>query len=172
MQWLRDFIVDVLEPVDIVIGIILAVPIFWTWWAVTFGRRWQYRRWFKEIARKPGSRPAILIVDLLEQKEIAASVHRYRQSSDQLKDIPDDRIFTVSREKRLRPDDIVDLVREIRNVAANVIRAGIDTVHLFYAGPVIPPAIIGAEFANTCRVILYQHTQEGYESWGPLRHDF
>ena len=66
MDALRAFIADWLDPLGIVLGLIALVPIFWTWWDVVFGRRRRQRRWFAEISRRPGERPAILIVDLPE----------------------------------------------------------------------------------------------------------
>ena len=175
MQSFVNFINDVLSPISVVIGIITFFPILWIWWDVSFGRKRRHKRWFEEV-RKPkafeGQRHGILIADLHPQYNIRTSVEAYTSSTDLLKSISSDRIFQVSRERWLGPDDMPDLVKEIRERAAEVVRAGVDVLHLFYAGPVIPPAIIGAVFANTCLVMLYQHTQQGgYVDWGPLRHD-
>jgi len=170
MQWIIRFINDVLGPVSIVIGVITVFPILWTWWEVTFGRKRQHRRWFTEVQKTAGTRPSILIVDLLEAKNIVASVEHYRQEVEALKSIPGERMFILSRDRRLTPKDMPALSDELRSAAANIIRASTDTLHVFYAGPVVPMALIGAEFANLCRVLLYQHNPTGYDNWGPLRH--
>lgn len=170
MQRLTDFINNALGPISIVIGIITIFPVLWTWWEVTFGRKRRHKRWFNEVRLSPGERPAILIVDLLEKGDITTSVESYRQNNERLKTIPTGRIFKVSREKRLTPNDMPELAREIRHVASDIIRAGVDTLHVFYAGPVVPMALIGAEFANGCQLILHQHDKGDYANWGPLRH--
>jgi hypothetical protein len=170
MEWFRNVAQQYIDPFGIVIGILVAIPIFWTWWEVTLGRKRLRSRWITQVRESPGTRPAILVVDLLTGKNIMASVERYRSSVEGLKVVPPDRIFTVAREKRLTPADMPSLVADIRSIAGKIISSGSDTVHLFYGGPVIPVALLGAEFANTCQVMLYQHTPAGYENWGPLRH--
>ncbi len=171
MEKLLNLIRDVLDPIGVVVGLIVTIPIFWTWWEITLGRKRRRKIWFDQVRRSTGSRPAILVIDLLPGKNIRTSVELFRKNHEFLKLVPDDRIFVVSRAKQLAPDDMPGLACDLRDVAANIIEAAVDTVHLFYAGPVVPPAMIGAELANTCRVMLYQHSQtDGYVNWGPLRH--
>lgn len=172
MQAFISFINNVLGPIGIVIGIVTFFPVIYLWWDATCGRKRRRDIWFKQAQGCPGKKPAILIVDLHEKYNIRTSVEDYRQRVDGLKAIPGDRLFEISRTKWLTPSDMPALVDEIQDKAAEIVRAGTDTVHLFYAGPVMPPAIIGAIFANTCSVKLYQHTHQGqYVDWGPLRHD-
>lgn len=176
MDWLtwsalEGFINQRLTAIGTLVSIVSFIPIAWTCWEVTIGRKQRHRRWLNEIQRSPGERPAILIVDLLEKGDIATSVESYRQHHERLRTIPPGRIFKVRQEKHLTPSDMPALVRDIRRVTSEVIRAGTDTLHLFYAGPVVPMALIGAEFANGCQLILYQHERGDYLSWGPLRHN-
>lgn len=164
------FIHKVLDPIGIVVGLLIAIPVFLTWYEVTLGRKRRRRRWFQEAQEDKGQRPAILIVDLLPGKEIEASVERYRRNDAGLAGVPGDRVFRVSRTNAIMPDDMPDLAADIRNRAADILRSGADSVHVFYAGPVVPAMLIGAELANTRRIILYQHSPAGYENWGPLKY--
>lgn len=166
---LRTIITDWLDPVGIVLGLIALVPIFWTWWDVVFGRRRRERRWFAEIRRQPGERPALLIVDLLPGKEIRASVENYRLVQPALADIAEERIGIVRRDAALRPEDMPGLQEDLRIVAAQLLKAGADCIHCFYAGPAVAAALVGAEFANGARVLLYHHEGSGYTNFGPLR---
>lgn len=171
LESLIAFTNDVLDPVGIWLGIVFAVPIFWTWYDVSLGRSRRYRTWLREASREPGARPAILIVDLLPKKDVRASVEHYRAGSEALKAIPDERIFVVAREAWLEPDDAPALVGDVQAVAAEILRSGADVVHYFHAGPVFAAAVVGAEFANAgCRVLLYQNEQGKYVEFGPLRH--
>ena len=164
-------ITGLLDPVSIWLGVIATVPIFWTWWDVVIGRRFRHRRWRREVSRDAGSRPAILIVDLLPKKDVRAAVDHFRAGSDELQAIPDERIFTVRRNTWLEPDDAPKLVRDVQAVAAEILGSGADVVHYFHAGPVFAAAVVGAEFANAgCRVLLYQNEQGRYVNFGPLRH--
>ncbi len=166
---LRAFITDWLDPVGIVLGLIALVPIFWTWWDVVVGRRRRERRWFDGIRRQPGERPAILMVDLLPGKDVRASVENFRRRDDVLAAIPDERMVSIVREQPLTPADMPELHRELRAAAAHLLKAGADCIHYFHAGPAIAAALVGGEFANGARVMLYQHDGGSYCNLGPLR---
>ena len=166
---MHNFIMTWLDPLSIVVGLVVSVPIFWTWYEVIWGRRRKQSRWFNEVRKSPGRRPGILIVDLLDRRDIKTAIENYRQQQSFMKTIPDDRIFCVSRSKRLQPADIPTLIEDINKVSAQVISGGIDTLHYFHAGPAIAAAISGARFANSCRVILYQYSAGEYQSFGPLQ---
>jgi len=169
MDALRGFIAAWLDPIGIVLGLVALVPIFWTWWDVVFGRRRRERRWFADIRRQPGERPAILIVDLLSGKDVRAAVEQFRSQQPALAGIPEDRIAVVERQRLLASDDMPDLHRELRAAAAKLLKAGADCIHYFHAGPAIAAALVGAEFANGARVLLYQHEGGSYRNFGPLR---
>ena len=169
MDAVRAFIGDWVDPVGVVLGLIALVPIFWTWWDVVFGRRRRERRWFAEISRRPGERPAVLIVDLLPGKDVHATVENFRRRDATLAAIPVERIVSIVREQPLRPADLPELHRELRVAAAQLLVAGTDRIHYFHAGPAIAAALVGAEFANGALVLLYQHEAGTYRCFGPLR---
>lgn len=164
-----NFVMAWLDPIGVVLGLLISIPIIWTWYEITFGRRRRERRWYREVKNKPGERPGILVVDLLPGKNVRTDVENCRQQSANLKAIPRDRIVTISRDKRITPEDIPKLTKDIRQASAQLMSSGVDTLHYYHAGPAMTAAIVGAEFANGCRVLLYQHKQSGYENFGPLR---
>ncbi|MEA3278790.1 MAG: hypothetical protein U9Q81_26525 [Pseudomonadota bacterium] len=98
-----------------------------------------------------------------------ASVERFRQTQPALKEIPDERLFCLSRSRNLAPDDLPSLHQELRDLAARILESGTDTLHYFHAGPACVAALVGAEFANSCRVMLYQHDHGSYVNFGPLK---
>lgn len=170
-EQITDPIMTYLDPVGVVIGVLIAIPVMLTWWEVSFGRRRQQRRWFQEIRRRPGERPSILILDLLAGKDIRASVEHFRQRQPGLREIPEERLFCLTRSEPLTPEQMPALHEELRALAARVITSGTDTLHYFHAGPACAAALVGAEFANACRVILYQHSAENgtYVNFGALK---
>jgi len=168
-QTVTDFVMTYLDPVSTFLGVILAIPVFATWYTVTLGEKRRRKRWFREIAAQPGSRPGILILDLLDQKEIHMDVEHFRQQDEALESIPEERIIKITRMERLKPEDMPELIQEIREKAAQLMARGVDVLHYFHAGPSVAAALIGAEFANSRRVILYQHKPGGYDRFGPLR---
>ena len=169
MDAVRAFIADWLDPVATVLGLLSLVPIVWTWWDVTFGQRRRERAWLQHIRRAPGERPAILIVDLLPGKNVRASVENFCCAQPGLAAIPDQLLVQVERDRPFTPDDMPDLCRELRAAAARLLAAGTDCIHYFHAGPAIAAALVGAEFANGARVLLYQHDAGTYRCFGPLR---
>lgn len=169
MDALRAFIAFWLDPIGIVLGLVALVPIFWTWWDVIFGRRRRERRRFADIARRPGERPAILIVDLLPGKDVRAAVENFRRRDPALAAIPGERIVAIQHDASLTPAAMPDLHRELRAAAAQLLNAGADCIHYFHAGPASAAALVGAEFANGARVLVYQHEGGSYRNFGPLR---
>jgi len=169
MDALRDSVMTWLDPVGVVLGILIAIPVVWTWWDVVVGDRRRRRRWFREASRAPGRRPAILIVDLLPGKDVRTVVENFRSQEESLRGVPVERVVLVSRATRVEPEDMPALHRDLRNAAAQLLAAGADTIHYFHAGPASVAAVVGAEFANGCRVVVYQHETNGYRNFGPLR---
>lgn len=167
---LRAFIMDWLDPISVLVGLAIAVPVFWTWYDVVWGRRRRQRQWFRQARADAGARPAVLVVDLLPGKDVRAQVAHFLAGVPELDSVPDERRFHLERRQPLKPDDLPDLARELRARAADIARAGCDTVHCFYAGPTVVAALIGAEFANAARCLLYQYQNGRYENWGPIRH--
>ncbi len=167
MEAVSDFVMTYLDPIGVVMGIVVAFPVFRTWALV--GREYRHRRrWFREVRKKPGRRPAILIVDLLPAREVRQQVENWRRGHRALADIPDDRIFELRRDGWLQSEDLPSLHEDIGRQLGRVASAGCDTLHLFYAGPVAPALVLGARLANGPRVLLYQHHAGEYMPFGPL----
>jgi hypothetical protein len=97
------------------------------------------------------------------------AVERFRQTQPALNEIPEDWLFCLSRDKSLTPEDMLGVHEGRREVAARVVSQGIDVLHYFHAGPTCAAALVGAEFPNGCRVVLYQHDHGNYLSFGPLK---
>ncbi len=170
LEAINHFVTTVLDPIGIVLGIITAIPIFWTWWQVVFGEQRRIRRTYRELRENPGERPGIIIFDLLKGKDARLQVENYRQGVEGLKNVPEERIVTVSRDKHITPDDIPELQREIRNAARALMTQGVDKIHLFYGGPAMVAAMIGAEFSNMPAIIHQYDPPNGtYVNFGPLR---
>jgi len=168
-QKVSDFIFTWLDPIGVVLGLVVALPVFWTWYEVVFGERRRRRRWFHQVRSDPGERPAILILDLLAEKDIRTQVEHFRNRDGQLKDIPDERIFVITRNKPLRPEELPALQEEIRRTAGRILASGADRIHFFHAGPAFAAALVGAEFANAAPMLLYHYQGGTYRNFGPLR---
>ena len=84
-NWLYETVVN---PLSAWSGLITFVLVLWTWYTITIGRAWRYRRWFREASATLGERPGILVVDLSPKTNIAAKIERYRQHNPAIKEIP------------------------------------------------------------------------------------
>ena len=168
-NWFGDYV----EPASVVVTLILAFPIFWTWWAVTIGRHRRHLRWLRSMRKVAGGMPSILIIDIPRDsagRSIKAQVERFRRDHADLSGIPEERIFTVSRARGMTPDDMADFHRDMRKTAHEIYAAGTDVLHYFHQGPLPSAAMVGAEFANACQVNIYHWDQTTYHPWGPLKH--
>lgn len=167
MQAFIHFIETYLDPLGIVIGLLLAVPVLWTWYELVLGRQRRYRAYLKQIRRQPGSRPAILIVDLLPHRTIRAAVENFCQQSAVLSAIPPRDVFHLQR-NGLTSSQPESFRKELQRVNGELFARGIDRVHYFHAGPAVSAAMAGAELSNSCPVLLYQHEGETYHCFGLL----
>lgn len=173
MSYLGNWFGQYVEPASVIISLILAIPVFWTWWEVTIGKRRQHRKWLHAVKEEPGRNPSVLIVDIPKDspgRSIKTQVERYRSNHAELALIPSDRIFHIQFGGSLKPDDMARVQREIRKAACEIYAAGTDVLHYFHQGPVSSAAMVGAEFANACQVNMYQWDQNTYQPWGPLSH--
>ena len=168
-QSVSEFILTWLDPIGVVLGLIVTLPVLWTWYEVVFGERRRRRRWFHEARSDPGERPAILILDLLADRDIRTQVARFRSRNQRLNTIPDERIFVITRRKPLTPADMPNLQAQIRRMAARILASGADRIHFFHAGPACAAALVGAEFANAAPLLLYHYQDGTYHNYGPLR---
>lgn len=169
IESISNFINSWLGPLDILLGVIITVQTFWTW-RLVLGEKKRRKNYWQEIRTHKGLRPAIMVVDLLEKKDVTHAVEQYRVNDDDLKSIPDNRVFRIIRDQRLTPDQMPALHDEIRQTAARIMESGADKVHYFHAGPAVVAAIVGAEFANSCTTLIYQFGgSTGYENFGPIR---
>lgn len=169
LQAASDLIMTYLDPIGVVIGILIAIPVLWTWYEVTLGRRRQRRRLYQELSGNPGQRPGLLVIDLLCGKDVGPAVVQFCQTEESLKAIPPERRFTLSRDQALTPEGMPDLCADLRRLAARVVGEGVDVLHYFHAGPAVAAALVGAELANGCRVILYQYDHGTYIRLGPMK---
>lgn len=163
---------EFLDKFSIVLSIVLAIPVIWTWCEL-MGRRKRRKQWMQDMQRTGGQRPSILVIDYLRgEKEMRASLESYRNKEQVLREIKEDMVFTLeSKREHLNPSDIPDFVDDLREKVAELSRTGTDTIHLFYGGPATLATFVGRELGNGCQVILYQYTQSSYVSWGPLSYD-
>lgn len=173
MEELLDFTTNILDPIGIWIGILLAIPIIWTWLDLVWGKRRRHKKWHQEASRHAGAIPSVLIIDLLPGRDISAAVDHFRAKDEILKAIPRERIIKVCRERELTPADMPALSREIQDAVGTILSHGTDELNVFLAGPGCVSAMVGAELSNiSCRVLLYQNDKGSgtYINFGPLRH--
>ncbi len=168
MQTLLDIITKILDPLGIIIGLILAIPVFWTWYQVVWGNRRRYRHYLQAIRTAPGNRPAILIIDLLPGRNIRAAVENYCQQHNNLRDIPRERVFHLQRDG-LGVYQLDAFKASVRQQVGEMYAQGVDRIHYFHAGPGMAAAMVGAELGNGCPVLLYHHEGEGYHGFGLLK---
>ncbi len=158
-----------LSQISTVVGLLISIPVFWTWWQVVFGEQRRRRRQLMEVRQNPGDRPGVLIVDLQPHHGVRTSVEAHLASDENLKAIPKDRIVMVQRDGSFRPDDTLAFAEELRSAVHKLADAGVDVIHVFHAGPYVSAMMVGAVLANGKRVMLYQHDRGHYHNFGPLQ---
>ncbi|RMI03458.1 MAG: SAVED domain-containing protein [Calditrichaeota bacterium] len=166
---MRDFIMTWLDPISVVVGLIVSIPIFWTWWEVTLGRKRRHKAWY-ENARKGKSVDAVLIVDLLAGADMKPEVLRHLKQ--QGVEVEDSHVFEMNEHGEVTPENLPDLVARLRALLADVSRLAPGELHVFFGGPSGFAMLVGAELANKGNVHIYQRTHGKYQDWGPIRHAY
>lgn len=161
--------IDLLDKAGVVLAWILALPVFATWYQISCGARRDRRRLWRQFRDAPGAYPVILIVDLLPNRNIRSVVERQRLQMQALREISAERIVELRRDAAVTTDTIAELQDELANAVARILDLGADTVHLFFAGPGVVAAMLGAELSNGPRVVLYQYQDGVYLNFGPLQ---
>jgi hypothetical protein len=161
-----DWITKYFDGIAIILGIISAVPIFWTWYSLTLGQKRKERQWTKNaIQNIHGKIQCVLIIDLLPNKDIKTPVLRYLKQNEQLKDIPDELVLHINHESSTTPENLTLFAKELQSIHKSLQQLGADSIHLFFAGPGIAATLIGTEFGNSISVYLYHHDKT-YENFG------
>lgn len=150
------------------VGIIIAIPVFWTWWQVVFGERSRHRRWLVQVSREPGARPSALVIDLLPGRDISTCVQAYLAEAGIDLKIPEQRRATVTRERALNPNEMDALARDGLEAHARLLKTGTDVIHVFFAGPAVAAMMLGAHLRNGPRCLIYHYDQGRYRPYGPL----
>jgi len=160
---------EILDPINSLIGLVTTLIAGFTAFLVwREGRR--ARKWWQEIRRTPGERPAIFVLDLLPGQDIRAQVENFRQQDGILKEIPDDRIVYVTYREKLLPDHMLNFHKDLQEKINLLGNAGADRIHLFLASPQPAAAAAGAALANKAVTLYHYDRDKGtYVNYGPLR---
>lgn len=163
------WLAETLDPINSLIGLVTTAVAGFTAFMVWKDQR-RRKVWLQEIAQRPGERPSILILDLLVGQDARAQIENFRHTQESLKNIPEERIRTVSRSRKFTPSDMPQLQQDIRAALATLMQAGTDRIHLFLAAPQPATAVAGALLANTSTVIYHFDRETGkYVNYGLLR---
>lgn len=163
-----QFIDKYLDPIGIVMGLLMAIPVLWTWYELVFGRRRRHQQYLAAIRKAPGERPAVLIIDLLPGRDIRVAVENYCHQSEKLREVSRQRTFHLRRDG-VGLYELDKFKQELRDLIREMYAQGVDRIHYFHAGPGMVSAVVGAELANGCPVWLYQYEGSRYQSFGLLK---
>ncbi len=171
---IKNIIMNYLDPIGIVIGLVLAIPILWTWYDLVWGKRKRLREYSKRARTGTGAIPSILIVDLLDKdKNVAGAARTYAARNEILQHIPEERIVEIKKNKVFTPEDMPDLASDMNKALEQLFAHCTDEVYLFLGCPVFASALVGAELSNAyCKVHLMHKggAQGEYVDYGPVKY--
>jgi len=161
---------DILDKIGIITGLITAFISFATL-IMVYRQKTLLKRYSKNIAEKKGDNPAVLIVNLLSGS-IEAQVQQFMKKDALLANVSQDMVVSYSWQKKnlIAPEDINEILREIQSNYSKIKEKGYDSLSLFYAGPTIIAAMVGAMLSNSPMVRVYQLDKgaQNYKYWGLL----
>ncbi len=156
---------DLIQNAEALIGVVLAVPVLWSWY-ILLGNKRRQRQLIKSLEATVGDRPVAISIDLMpgeSENQALAFLKKHGLNMELLK---------ITRE-RFDKDNLQDFVSELHKIKAEAMAKGADRLHLFYRGPVVGALVVGEVFSNTATNIYHFDKNIGtYESWGPLHRSF
>lgn len=153
-----------LDAIDVVLGLLIAIPVLWTCWSLVFGRQRSAQRQYRALLQDPsGLRHGVLIVNLLPDKDVAGALQTHRTSEPTLLQIPDSSVLSLHRAQVPRSDQDHDYAIEVRRLIAELIAKCVGTIHLYFAGPRMSPALHDAILATGVRVFVYHYRRGSHQ---------
>lgn len=156
---------DLLDRVNIIIGIGVSIPVVWSWW-ILFTQKRRQKALLKSLEYAKGNRPLAILIDFGpgdSENQVKLYLKANNMDMELLK-------YSAS---ELKKEAIQDFVTELQKLKARAMERGADKIHLFYRGPVVGALITGEVFSNSSVNIYHFDKATGtYESWGPLHRSF
>lgn len=153
---------DIIEKFSVILGIVLSIPVFWSW-MILLGSKRRQKMLIKSLEKNPGDRPTYLLVDI-GKGESQNQVISFLNSQG----VSDAKPVAISREQ-VTKDDLQELVNKLQEIKGKAMEDGADRFHIFYKGPVAFAMMVGEVFSNTPATVYQYDLKSGkYESWGPL----
>lgn len=152
------------DRLSMAIGLISFIPILWSW-IILVNYRQRQKKLLENIKQNPGDRPIALAIGVGGGFDIVNLVRMHLENEHQSMEV--ERLSFPA----LTSNGVDDFVKELRKVRGKFIEKGVDTVHLFYMGPVTGALLVGDVFSNSRVQIYYYDRNTGrYANWGPLTH--
>ena len=149
---------DLIEKFSVIFGIILSVPVVWSWF-ILLGSKKRQKILIKTLEKSPGNRPAYLLVDI-GKGESENQVISFLSSQG----VTGVKPVTISYEQ-VTKDDLQNLVEKLQEIKGKSMESGVDRFHIFYKGPVAFAMIVGEVFSNTPATVYHYDLKSGkYES--------
>lgn len=156
---------EAVDKFGVIIGLLVAVPVFWSWWILLTQKRRQ-KHLLRSLEKISGDRPVAVSIDLMPGESGNQAFMYLKKQGLEME------LLKISRE-RLDKDMLQGFVTELLRVRTEAMGKGADRLHLFYRGPVAGALLVGEVFSNTAATIYHFDKNLGtYENWGPLHRSF
>jgi len=161
---------DIAANISSYVTIVSVIPILYTAYEISLGKRRRHKKWHDETRTNIGGRPSVLIVTI--DKNITVQVTGFLTKDENLKNIPSDRIFVIHWNRRLQVDDMPAFHHDLKDKVHEISQSGANQLHVFISGPLFIAAMVGAELANFSNVLIYHQNNNdgGYVNFGRLKH--
>ena len=173
---------NIIDKISTILGLLSFSSIIWF-----VQDRFAAKRRAKAIKKGKNASPAILAVSIGMGSTIEVDVVNYINSDVRLRkelgipqtpELPENTFFSITLPERIdftnqhtRETALLDFDRKLTAIGAQMKEIGINRVHLFYSGPSVLAAKIGAKFSNRCTVLAYHYTPDlpqKYTCVGPV----
>lgn len=129
------------------------------------------KRYSRNVVERTGDNPAVLVVNL-RPGNIDAQVQHFMKKDALLANVPQEMFASYCWQKKplIDQEDINEILGGIHAKYTELKEKGYDSLSLFYAGPTIIAAMVGAMLSNSRKVRVYQldKGEKEYKYWGLL----
>lgn len=160
-----------IDRFGIIWGFVVSIPLILSFFILV--QNWySKKRYIKQIRKKPGNRPTVLIIDVRkpDAASIRAQVESYLRSNLIESNFSEETIFLSEFKGEMKDSDMPALMTDVRKNVGKCAEYGTDRIHLFMRCPVTVAASVGEFLSNFGCPIILHHNQlnKGYENWGLL----
>ena len=163
---------DYIERIANLAGLIALIPLGFL--VKRMQQQWRFNRIKKNPCENVSEDNTGVLIISIREEDVSKKVMDYMRGAYPQIKLDKDHLFYPPLGEMFKlkmiPSDVEKFRKELKKLRISLIDANIQHIHLFIAGPLILPLLIGDEFANNLLITFHNLNIDThmYECWGDI----